>query len=401
MREAEEVLGTARLLVIQKAPYLASYVYGLIPYIHEGIKTMGVSDSMVLIYNPEWVLEQGPQRMSGVLVHEIHHVLRGHSRRRGTREPRRWNIAGDMAINCHLKDEGWPLPEKGCFPDEEGLPLNKTAEEYYNLLEKNKKLQEKLEVDATICAGNCGGIAGNPQKIEETIEPGVGRTEVDKRIIQEEAAKDIQEHFGRARGTMPGCYSDLLKRVKTVSKIPWQRKLARMVRKASGRTQVGGFDFSFARPSKRSYTVGIPRPGLIDHQCEIAVVLDTSGSMGKQELAEGLRETSGILTKTNVDSLWFIQADADVACAPKRIRARDLKTVRIHGRGGTSFVPALAAVHSLKPRPDVTIYFTDGYGDAPETPPPGMEVIWCIVSTSSSRRPADWGHLVRIGDEAT
>ena len=78
---------------------------------------------------------------------------------------------------------------------------------------------------------------------------------------------------------------------------------------------------------------------------------------------------------------------------------QELKTLPVHGGGGTNFIPALEAVQKLVPKPDICIYLTDGDGTAPAKPPRGMETVWCIVPTGYARKPAEWGHLIVVSDD--
>ena len=72
-----------------------------------------------------------------------------------------------------------------------------------------------------------------------------------------------------------------------------------------------------------------------------------------------------------------------------------------HGRGGTSFIPAIAAASKLSPRPDLLIYCTDGDGDAPKCPPQGMSVVWAIIMGvyARAKAPAHWGHTVVVSED--
>jgi predicted metal-dependent peptidase len=50
----------------------------------------------------------------------------------------------------------------------------------------------------------------------------------------------------------------------------------------------------------------------------------------------------------------------------------------VHGRGGTDLRPPFAPSVLRQVRPDVVVYFTDGWGPAPATPPP-VSVVWCLT----------------------
>jgi predicted metal-dependent peptidase len=401
MNTAEDLLSTARYLASRKwEPFYSHYFLGLIYVECQEVETMGVTAKLVLYYNSEWVCSlASAEVLATVLSHEVYHLDRKHIQRKGDREPRRWNISCDLSINHHLKEQGRPLPERGAYIEDLGFPPDKIPEEYYEMLEGDNPpegLQDLLE-NGTVMAGACGGIAGNIEEIEIELNEKYGRTSADKKIIETQVKSDMEDYAkAHGQGSIPGHWAQRIQQEREAAKVPWRRLLPAIIKRATGRLISGRADYSLSRPSKRSYLVGIPRPGLIDHKYEAAVVLDTSGSMGTEELKESLRETAGILQQTGLDSLWFIQADQDVAAKPTQIQVRDLRDVEIHGRGGTSFIPALEAVNKLRPRPDIVLYFTDGWGEAPKQPPSNMEVVWCIVSTSDSKRPAPWGHLVRI-----
>jgi predicted metal-dependent peptidase len=141
------------------------------------------------------------------------------------------------------------------------------------------------------------------------------------------------------------------------------------------------------------------RPGLIENVPIVGFVLDTSGSMGKEQLLASVLEAGKILEALGIDEVWFAEADAAIAMQFRIINAGALRKLRIHGGGGTDFSPALDLAGKLNPRPDILIYFTDGDGYAPAAPPRGMEVVWCIVPSYYNRRPAKWGHAVLITDD--
>lgn len=124
------------------------------------------------------------------------------------------------------------------------------------------------------------------------------------------------------------------------------------------------------------------------------MILDTSGSMGKDQLIAVIREAVGIMEALGIDEVWWCEADAAVAMNWQRVQLEFFKTLKIQGRGGTDFRPAIASAQELYPQPDLLFYGTDGDGTAPAQPPPGMEVVWCIVPGHYNKPAAPWGHTV-------
>lgn len=64
------------------------------------------------------------------------------------------------------------------------------------------------------------------------------------------------------------------------------------------------------------------------------------------------------------------------------------------GVGGTSFVPVFDYVKAHGMRPNVLLYVTDGYGDAPEKAPP-YPVLWVLTSDGKEDF-VNWGQKLRL-----
>ena len=66
---------------------------------------------------------------------------------------------------------------------------------------------------------------------------------------------------------------------------------------------------------------------------------------------------------------------------------------QIKGGGGTDFRPVFEYVRKKSLNPDLLLFFTDGYGDAPDNPPP-YPVMWVLAN--DSRPPAPWGRVTHF-----
>ena len=103
-------LKTALSNLIIDSPFFASLALRLeliesLQY--ETLATDGVS----LHYNPDFVNSLTRPEAIGVLAHEASHCAFRHHTRRGERDPQKWNIAADYAINGILIECGFTLPE--------------------------------------------------------------------------------------------------------------------------------------------------------------------------------------------------------------------------------------------------------------------------------------------------
>lgn len=431
-----EALAVARAYIKKEAPYYSTIIYGFIPHFVEGLGTLGVTKGMVLLLDPKWYVNMEKEvghitgvpkdvatykMQAGVLVHEANHILRGMDRIQAVIsqgiDPSIVNRGFDIAINDDLKNGGWFLPAWASYSSTYGFPPGLTGEHYVDLLlkmgqQKKQKLEKILEGlgKSGVANGQCGGCAGNPvgdegkssqepgQGLEDKIDVEIGRPKGDQHRIRKEALGQIRE-AAAGRGNIPNSFKELLEQNDRRPVVPWRTRLRRSLRRASGRIQAGRADFSLRRPSKRSYSRGLLRPGMIDKKPEILCIEDSSGSMGTEQLKAVRAEILGIFNQLGLSDMWFCDIDAAVAVKPKRIRLNDLKTLPVHGRGGTDFRPGIELAKTLVPKPDLLIYLTDGDGIAPKHAPKDLTVVWCIVPTPHGRRPALWGDLVLVTDD--
>ena len=115
---------------------------------------------------------------------------------------------------------------------------------------------------------------------------------------------------------------------------------------------------------------------------EFVIAIDTSGSVARETVQRFLQKTYNILQESesffSKINVHIIQCDADIQ-EDKKITCREefdeyLKTMKIHGLGGTDFRPVFSYVDELIHNKEFNnlkglIYFTDGYGDFPAKKP--------------------------------
>lgn len=433
-----------RLQAFAKAPYYRQAVLTLVVQPSEEVRTMATTETAVMYYRPAFVDGLTVEECCSALLHESLHLFLGHFSRCRTlsAEPELWNTAGDLAINCILRDmgcaigAGWLLPEH--FRDTAGAPFppNLLTEEYYELLQKGGKGKKGRSPkpgagggegegaasgdgepgegggsspapgkpgDGTrqVCAGGCGGCAGNqqpgePKPEQQAADGGRGEAEVER--MRRSVAESIQKAAaGKRAGTIPAGLARAAEGILTPPKVSWQNRLAAVVRGAVTYTQ-GMVDYTHSRPSRRQsavggYTSGAPLlPAMHRPVPRVLVALDTSGSMGQEELTAALGELGGIV-KAVGGEVEFLTCDTRVHSFGRVRTAREaIKLLR--GGGGTDFHPIFRRASALRPMPNVVVVATDGYGPAPAAPP-AFKTIWLLVGEHTTR-PATWGECVEV-----
>ena len=411
-RKALRLLALARIFVGELGPYFMRLIHTLVPIPVPGLGTVGVSENMLLAYDPIRLVDDPefsaldkrglPYKLGAALVHECQHVIRGMTRLASLSkiDKELANIAADLAINGDMRRAGWELPKWACFPEQFDVPEHKTMEWYFQELLKNAE-ENKEKASGDIAGGGCGGVAGNPSEGEEGVQEiheSKGRTRAQVSNALKVAIKAAEEHFKSASpGDQPGWLTEAAEAFKESQRPErnWEKELAHIVRRTTGAVKSGGSDFSMSRPSRRSLVhQGLIRPGLIEQEVEVAIFWDTSGSMGATQLNKARQVTLEVLRQLGLDSVLMAQGDTKVQMDFTRIRLKDVGELKCHGRGGTNFCPVFERLRTLKPKPDVIMMVSDGDGPAPERPPPRVPVVWVIVPANWRRRPTDWGHYV-------
>jgi predicted metal-dependent peptidase len=159
----------------------------------------------------------------------------------------------------------------------------------------------------------------------------------------------------------------------------------------------GRVEFTYLGPSRRAAAVpDVVLPSLRQPLPQVAMVLDTSGSMSDQMLAQALGEVGGVLRSLGLGrrNLRVICCDAQAYAHQRVLDARD---VRLLGGGGTDMGKGLAAAADLRPRPDLAIVLTDGHSPWPSRAPDGMRVVVGLMD--SEGRTPDWATTVVVGDD--
>ena len=116
---------------------------------------------------------------------------------------------------------------------------------------------------------------------------------------------------------------------------------------------------------------------------EFVIAIDTSGSVQGEVVQKFIQKTYNILksteTFTSKINIHIIQCDAELQ-EDKKITSQEefdeyLKTMKLHGFGGTDFRPVVNYVNKLIKEKEFLnlkglLYFTDGYGDFPKQKTP-------------------------------
>lgn len=395
----DEKVQAARLRLCCLRPYLSSMICAL-NFIETEEAIVGGKPTMVvdrwwrLYYHPRALDQWSVEELTGVLYHECGHLLRHHAARCQAlaADETLYNVAGDIAINDNIDEEGIPLPKGALRPATFGFPRNLLEEEYYEMLQQK---QPRIAARA-LGGGECGSCAHGKQQPWELGPPSQenpGISEAEGSILLRKVASEVQE-WAKARGEVPGWWRRWAEEILS-PQIPWQRLLAAEVRHACMQIQVGMSDFTYRRPSRRqSASSDVILPSLYQPVPNAKVVVDTSGSMSEKELACALAEVKGVLRALGT-SVTIIACDAAVHVVKRVVAQHELRNV-LEGGGGTDMGVGIEKALE-KPKPDLVVVLTDGLTPWPPEPPPCKVIIGLLVDvdTETPKTPT-WAKTVLI-----
>ena len=337
-----------------------------------GIPTLAV-DGKVIAYNPDFVLTLSSDLTKSAIVHEVSHCMFEHPVRRGAREPRLWNMAADYAINLMLKNAGFQIG-KNWLLDTKYADMS--AEHIYDLLkdEQNKG-----------GGGTEGPGTGEPGgALCDVKDGGTDQAEMAEQAMEWKIAVAQAAQMAKQHGKIPKGMERFIEEVGT-PQIPWREVLQRFI------TQLAKDDYAWSRPNKKYLSQGMYLPSLHSERMgEIAVVIDTSGSIDQPTLDAFGAEIKAIVSTVRPTKTTVIYCDAAINHIDE-FSPEDELQFKMYGGGGTDFSVVAQYLNSKEDLPIAVCYLTDGYASFRFDPPP-VPWLWCL--TTNVEPP--WGEMLKI-----
>ncbi|MFZ0273245.1 MAG: VWA-like domain-containing protein [Acidobacteriaceae bacterium] len=390
----------ARTTLLLDHPFFGTLLFRLGGKASRSVATMA-TDGVSLFYNPEFVDTLNAAELAGVLAHEVMHPALQHHTRRGDRNPARWNMACDYAINPMLLDAGLTLP-KDVLIDNRFRGMS--AERIYNLIEEDEK-QKGSSGQSETQAGNASGGSedGSRQNDEAGNEPnapstrgGVGQVldapepEAESSASVAEQAREWQiaveqaETVAKVAGKLPGGAVRALT-ASQAANVDWRE----LLRRAWSDTIPS--DYSWSRPNRRHVWAGLYLPGITSEGVgEIAIAVDCSGSVSSRQLGLFETEVRSILAGQRPRLVHVLYFDA-VVQRVETYQAGQPVSLSPVGGGGTDFRPCVDWLGERGIVPQTLVFLTDLCGRFPNEVP-AYPVIW--ASTEARRAP--FGQVVSM-----
>ncbi|MEJ2621417.1 MAG: VWA-like domain-containing protein [Candidatus Thiodiazotropha sp.] len=383
------------------------------------------TDGRTIKINPDYYKPLAKDEKTGLLVHLTLHTALQHTKRRGPREESIWNTAADIVVNnIILETERFKPPKETAI---EPRYRDQSVEQIYELLTKlpnqSCELRQALENAQQSDSRDNSSVQENREAQEQDrSEPSScdkhqklasmidrlypchkdidsngkdGKADPASEAAQKEYEQYWKSVFRRAevihkisdksQGDIP---QGLLLEIDALlnPELDWRWLLWNYVVRTPADFE--GFDRRF-----------VHRGLYIDHletdKLNVAVAIDTSGSIDIDELTVFISELQGIVSAYHFIKIRLYYVDAEVY-GPHELDNPEFDLAPMGG-GGTDFVVFFNHLQQEKQQipPDLVVYFTDGFGVFPETRPL-VETLWVVCAAGLPSNDFPFGRVARL-----
>lgn len=357
LQDANKALDKAKIGLMSKpdSAFFTTLCFSFRIVFDDTQPTAYVNDTTIGI-NPQFFLSLSEEERIFVLVHECMHPALMHTVRRGDRCPDKWNIAGDHVINLMLLERGFKMPD---WVLKDAKYKGMSTLQVYDLLPDNPG-QPRMQ-----------DLPPGPQSAEGQKQAEQHITDIIMRAATQSAMS------GDKPGTIPGDIQIFLDEYLNPI-LPWDKLLRKFF------NQFAKTDYTWKRPNRRFMPEHI-LPTLYGITLgEIAVAVDTSGSVSDSDFHRFISEVNGIMKKLKPSQITLLQFDTRIHKKDVLKSVSDLQQVTFHGRGGTNVSEVIQWARDNKPV--ALLVFSDGEFRH-VMPAPKCPVLWVIHNNKKFTAP--------------
>jgi predicted metal-dependent peptidase len=308
-----------------------------------------------VMYNPKFIDTLNDKQLTFVVLHEALHKVFQHMslwRKLWKESPILANMAADYVVNWTIKEADphgvvTEMPKECLF---DAKYANMTTKQVYDLLKQDAENGEGMFGKGE--SGDAGHDHHDWEGAEQLTAEEV--KEVEKQIDQ--ALRQGEIIRGKMAGNQNRTIDGLLE-----PKVDWREQLREFV----NATCKNKDKTSWKRPSRRFIGQDIYMPSMIGETVgKLVIGIDTSGSIGSNELKEFLSEVVGICDDVSPESVELIYWDYDVA-GHETYNIGDYaglaETTKPAGGGGTRVGSLNEYLKDKRITPEAIVVLTDGY----------------------------------------
>lgn len=306
------------------------------------------------------------QQLVFLIGHEVLHCVYDHMSRRGHRIPELYNVACDFCVNNDLIEA-----RVGAMIDLVEICYDRkyqgmTSEQIYDILYQEMDSQGRIKQVALDMHLDPQSQDGQPQDGDD--QPGEGNNDGSQGPIRyseserQEISSQVRDHVEAAAratgaGNLPSGVRRLVEQLLN-PQLDWREMLAVTIQSLIKN------DYSSRRFSRKGLDQHIYIPGMDnENTIDIAIAIDTSGSISESMLTDFLSEIRGIMEQYTTFKIHLFCFDTDVHNPQPFTESNlgDLINYEIQGGGGTEFTVCYDYMKQNDILPQQFVMFTDGY----------------------------------------
>lgn len=392
-------LVTARIGLLLKAPFFGNLATRM--KLTNGDEWLGTAatDGRRFYYNSEFINKMPLKQVEFLVGHEVLHAVYDHMGRRDSRDPKVFNIAADFCVNADLIDQriGEKITVVGMLYDPKYKGMS--AEEVYDDLMKNANKINMSELEKMLLDEHLDDVEdGDGDSEGNGTKGGKGRPR-----LSESERKEIRDEIKEAMlaaaqavgaGNVPSGVKRLIKDL-TEPQINWKELLEQQIQSTIKS------DYTFARPGRKSWHMDaiLPssKPG---EQVDVCIAIDTSGSIGHEDIKCFLSEIRGIMESYEEYQIrvWSFDTQVYNDQVFDSDNMRDITEYEPQGGGGTDFDVNWDYMKEHGIEPKKFIMFTDGMPYSSWGDENYCDTVWIIKGNPNCEPP--WGVWAHYEEEA-
>ena len=365
-----EKLITARIGLLLKAPFFGNLATRMQLINADDWCPTAATDGRRFYYNSEFVNKMPLKQVEFLVGHEVLHAVYDHMSRNGDRDRKIMNIAADYCVNADLIDQriGEKITVCGMLYD----PKYKgwSMEEVYDDLMKNANKMDINKLAQMVLdehLNDKGEGEGKGPKISDEERRQI-RDEIKEAVLQ--AAQAV------GAGNLPGGVKRLIKDL-TEPQISWKELLEQSIQ------SVIKDDYTFARPGRKSWHMDAILPASKPGETiDIFIGIDTSGSIGPEDLKIFFSEIKGIMDSYTEYKIKIVGWDTEIGGVGEFTseNLEEITTFDPEGGGGTDPHCVWEYLIENNIEPKKLIMFTDYcfFGWRPQEVENYCDTVWII-----------------------
>lgn len=374
-----------------------------------------------IYFSPDFIDKLYNYELDYILCHQMMHIILGHIWRPYDREGDDFHFACDIRLNALLVDCGFTeehYAHLDCvyrsIPGTDENPVGITPDEIYkrlpySLYAFDERTRNKFLMDSDLWwdqkddMGDSGEVILDRPDLDSmqrakrgTVSGFLGGDGELQQVWKDRVASAASAASLKRNDADFGCVPDFVKRMIEKMKEPtinWKRVLDHFIQERI-------CDYSFAPPDRRFSDSDFFLPDFNEKEFiskEVLFMVDTSGSVGDEDLAAVYSELCGAIEQFGgkiTGKLGFF--DVCVTSPLPFENVSDIMSIFPYGGGGTDFAVIFDYIRNCykDELPACVVIFTDGDGPyPPQAEAMGIPVLWVIDNNDFT---PPWGKVTRM-----